>query len=195
MPSSRGYAHAEFRIRCRCRCAARCRCVWSYSRPSAAGERVVGWLVLPAFSTLFMIKLRCTLADYPCGFMSFMGGFTWHFLIGAAIFLGVWGLTATILNRLRPHGWSTWMAFLGRAGAPLLGLWVAVIWITLPIGIIHPPSFGGPCPDIPIICHDLPFLGFGGTLWWTAPFLLWSMVTLCADLKRSLQQNARERGR
>lgn len=134
-----------------------------------------------------MVKLRCRTAPYPCGFMSFTGGFTWHFLVGVVVFLGAWGLSAALLHRVRPLGWATWMECVGRAGGPLLGLWVAVIWETLPVGIIHPPSYGGPCPDLPVICHDLPFLGFGGLLWWTAPFGAWTMVTLWTDLKQALR--------
>jgi hypothetical protein len=125
-----------------------------------------------------MIKLRCATNAYPCGFMSFAGGFTWHLLVGAAAFLGIWGLAAALLHRVRPVGWTTWMEGLGRAGAPLLGLWLAVISETLPVRVIHPPSHGGPCPDLPVICHDLEFLGFGGLLYWTASFGLSAVVTL-----------------
>jgi hypothetical protein len=120
--------------------------------------------------------------------MSFTGGFTWHFLVGAAAFLVTWGFAAALLHQIRPVGWTTWMERLGRAGAPGLGLWVTVVWETLPVAIIHPPSYGGPCPDLPVICHDLPLLGFGGLLYWTAPFGLWALVTLWTDLKRALRR-------
>jgi hypothetical protein len=154
----------------------------------AAGERLVGWLVGIPFSVLVMIKLRCTIDAYPCGFMSFTGGFTWHLLVGAVVFLVTWGFAGALLHQIRPVGWTTWMERLGRAGAPGLGLWVAVIRETLPVRVIHPPSYGGPCPDLPVICHDLPLLGFGGLLYWTAPFGLWAVVTLWVDLKRALRR-------
>jgi hypothetical protein len=40
----------------------------------------------------------------------------------------------------------------------------------VPFQSIHPPNLGGTCPNIPVICHDVPLWGFGGALWWTAPF-------------------------
>lgn len=157
-------------------------------RVRAAGTSgwLIGWLVLPAFATLFMIKLRCLPGgSYPCGFMSFTGGFTWHWVLGAAVFLGGWGLGGRLLTAVRPIAWRDWMEKLGRGMAPLLGLWLAVVWETLPIGIIHPPSHGGPCPDLPVICHDIPVLGWGGLLYWTVPFGFWAVSTLCADLRRA----------
>lgn len=129
-----------------------------------------------------MIKLRCATGPYPCGFMSFTGGFTWHWLLGVALFLGGWGLAAVVLGAVRPIAWQAWMEKLGRGITPCLGLWLAVVWETLPVRIIHPPSHGGPCPDLPIICHDLPFLGFGGLAYWGGPFVLWAAGTTAVDL-------------
>lgn len=129
-----------------------------------------------------MVKLRCALAPYPCGFMSFTGGFTWHWLVGAALFVGGWGLASLVLTVARAIDWGVWMEKLGRGMTPLLGLWLAVVWETLPVQVIHPPSHGGPCPNLPVICHDLPLLGFGGLLYWSIPFILWAAVTVGKDL-------------
>jgi hypothetical protein len=143
---------------------------------------LVGWLVLPAFSTLFMVKLRCAIGPYPCGFMSFTGGFTWHWLVGAAVFLTGWSLASALLAGIRRIGWWRWTERLGRGMTPLLGLWLAVLWEMLPVRIIHPPSYGGPCPDLPVICHDLPLFGFGGLAYWAVPFVMWAAVTMTMDV-------------
>ena len=148
---------------------------------------MVGWLALPAFATLFMIKFRCTAGPYPCGFMSFTGGFSGHWLLGAVLFLGGWTLAALALSVMSRLAWRVWMERLGRGITPLLGLWVAVAWETLPISIIHPPSHGGPCPDLPIICHDLPLLGLGGLAYWGLPFVLWAAGTTLVDLMRAFR--------
>lgn len=155
-------------------------------RKSSLNGFLIGSLAAVWLSVLFMIKLRCRIAEYPCGFMSFTGGFTWHLFVGLVIFLGTWALAAVALNHVRSLGWWTWMDFLGRSMAPLLGLGIAVIWEVLPVSVIHPPFVGGPCPDLPVICHDIPLLGFGGLAYWSAPFLAWTAVTLWLDLKQAL---------
>ena len=81
----------------------------------------IGWIVIPAFSTLFMIKLRCMTEAYPCGFMSFRGGFTWHLLLGFVVFVAMWALSGAVLNCVYPRNWADWMSILGRSMIPLVG--------------------------------------------------------------------------
>ena len=143
--------------------------------PEDAGLRVrlsgvirrAAWLIasLGAFPFLGMVKFRCHFGNgWPCGWMSFYGGVTWHIIPAAWITLSV-GLIAWSLN-------------LDRALRPLVGAWLALAWYTLPVGIIHPPSHGGPCPEWPILCHDRPLLGFGGLFYWLAPFVTWTAVRM-----------------
>jgi hypothetical protein len=143
---------------------------------------IVGTFAGMCFSILFMIKLRCAVDSYPCGFMSFTGGLTWHLLPGLMGFAAAWMLCAAMLNRTRGIGWFEWMGRIGRSMAPLLGLWIAVVWESLPVEIIHPHEFGGVCPSLPIICHDIPLMGFGGLLYWSAPFGIWAAVTIWRDI-------------
>jgi hypothetical protein len=145
------------------------------------------------FSILFMIKLRCNIAEYPCGFMSFAGGITWHLLAGFVTFTGAWVITGMILNKWLSLGWRVWVDTLGRSMTPLLGLGIAVLWEVLPVQVIHPPSHGGPCPSIPIICHDTPLWGFGGLAFWSLPFLAWTAVLLLHDIYLGLQQSTHEK--
>lgn len=150
---------------------------------------VIGGIICICFSVLFMVKLRCTTGNYNCGFMSFAGGFTWHLLPGVIAFMGSWILLAALLNSLHTLGWFAWMDRLGFSMAPLMGLWIALIWEILPVGVIHPPSHGGPCPSIPIICHDIPLMGRGGLLYWTAPFAIWAVVSVWRDTNKLLRES------
>lgn len=145
---------------------------------------LIGALGALPFSVLVMIKLRCSIDAYPCGFMSFTGGFTWHLLVGLVIYIGMWILTSIALNLGDSSiGRARWMEILGCSSTPLLGLWIAVVWEMLPVSVIHPPLFGGPCPSLPIICHDTPLLGFGGLAYWALPFVSWAAYTVYVDLK------------
>jgi hypothetical protein len=136
---------------------------------------------------LAMIKTRCTFDVYPCGFMSFTGGITWHLVPGLVGFaVGYLALTFA-LNHIVALGFMYCFEQLGRSIAPLLGLSLAVVWEVLPVGVIHPPSHGGPCPSVPVICHDVPVFGRGGLLYWTLPFVLWSVASLWVDLRRILR--------
>ena len=166
--------------------------VWMIHRASGLvlNGWLVGWLSAILFSVLFMIKLRCSTGEYGCGFMSLTGGLTWHLIPGLVGFLVLWALCAVILNMVSPNGWSMWMNRLGRAMTPLLGLGIAVVWEILPVSIIHPPSVDGPCPDLPIICHDIPVMGFGGLLYWTVPFVVWAAMTIWKDVSRLLSTEA-----
>jgi len=69
-----------------------------------------------------------------------------------------------------------------------VGLRVVEIRETVPVSVFRPRSYGGPWPDLPVTRQDLPLLGFGGVLYWTAPFGLWAVGTLWADLKRPLRR-------
>jgi hypothetical protein len=148
----------------------------------------IGWMVVPAFSILFMIKLRCMTEAYPCGFMSFTGGFTWHLVLGFVVFIAMWALSGAVLNCVYPINWADWMGILGRSMIPLVGLWLAVVWEVLPVSLIHPPTHGGPCPFLPIVCHDTPLMGFGGLAYWAGPFVLWAAVFVCRDVKHTIRE-------
>lgn len=156
---------------------------------------LIGLLAAIPFSVLSMIKLRCLTGPFNCGFMSFLDGFTWHLFAGLIGFVILWVVGSAAFNRFRPFGWSIWMEKFGRLISPLLGLWVSVLWETLPVPVIHPPSHGGPCPSIPIICHDTPFLGRGGLLYWAAPFILWTAVSLWQEFKLILNDELRVKSR
>ena len=150
---------------------------------------VIGSMACIWFSILFMIKLRCSVTDeHVCGFMSFTGGFSWHLFVGLLVFLGSWSLASFMLNHAQAKGWSVWMDQLGRSMTPLLGLVIAVIWEILPSEVIHPSFDRGSCPDLPIICHDIPLMGLGGLFYWTAPFILWAAVNMWMDIKQALYQ-------
>jgi hypothetical protein len=152
-------------------------------RSAKTAGAIVGSFVCICFSILVMIKLRCAIDSYPCGFMSFTGGFTWHLLPGLFGFTASWMLGAAVLNSMSAIGWFESMERLGRSMAPLLGLWIAVVWEILPVGIIHPHEYGGECPSLPVICHDIPLMGHGGLLYWSAPFGIWSIATMWSDIK------------
>lgn len=133
--------------------------------------------VLPTLATIFMpyvflgmVKIRCRFdAPFQCGWMSFTHGVTWHILIAAVIV----GFVAFAVHRFG----------LTEAAKPLSGGWLALSWSVLPVTVIHPPSYGGPCPDIPIICHDLPLFALGGLFFWLLPFLVWSTIRTVIHLR------------
>jgi hypothetical protein len=140
-------------------------------------------------STLFMIKLRCLPGgNYPCGFMSFFGGFTWHFFAGLVFSVAIWVLSAFFLMKNLGGHLVGRMAEVGYWARPLVGLSLAFVWEILPVSIIHPPAQGGPCPNIPVICHDMPFLGYGGLLYWGLPFVIWATFTLYCGIRTELEQ-------
>lgn len=118
---------------------------------------------------LGMVKIRCRFdAPFPCGWMSFTYGVTWHVLI-SAVFVG---LAAFTIHRLG----------LTEAVKPLSGGWIALFWSVLPVTVIHPPSHGGPCPYIPLVCHDLPLFSLGGLFYWLLPFVVWSTIRVVIRL-------------
>ena len=149
----------------------------------------IGWMVLPAFAILFMIKLRCMTEAYPCGFMSFMGGFTWHLLLGFVVFIAMWVLAGSVFNSVYPIGWSVWMGTIGRSIIPLVGLWLAVAWEVLPARVIHPPTHGGHCPFLPIVCHDTPLMGLGGLAYWTGSFVVWAAIFIYRDVIHTIHES------
>lgn len=151
---------------------------------------VVACAVSGLVAILSMVKLRCIIDAYPCGFMSFTGGITWHLIPGLVVFAVGYAVLTSGLNLIVPLGFTHWLEQLGRSIAPLLGCSLAVVWEILPIGVIHPPSHGGPCPNLPVICHDIPVMGRGGLLYWTAPFVFWAVATLFGDV-RKLRRSAR----
>jgi hypothetical protein len=153
--------------------------IWMLIRsiPSESGGLLIGIVVIILLSILLMIKIRCKTGPFPCGFMSFTGGFTWHIFIGLLISPFIWVMSALLLNGVKKKGITNWMRRIGYWSRPLLGLCLAAIWEVLPVSIIHPPDYGGPCPNIPVICHDLPLLGFGGLLYWSLPFVVWAIIS------------------
>lgn len=119
-----------------------------------------------------MIEWRCKISSgYDCGDI-FVGGISWH--VWAALGILVIGFAFIILMQsLRRHtSLAHELSDLLYAARALAGIWAYVLWIALPQSIIHPPSAyrGGACPEIPLICHDIPVMGFGGGLWWAGPF-------------------------
>ena|SRR5437867_3653460 len=159
-------------------------------RRTSTNGFLIGGFVCIFFSVLFMVKLRCAIDAYPCGFMSFTGGFTWHLFPGLIGFLGSWILISTFLNSIHALGWSAWMQRLGLAMSPLLGLSIALFWEVLPVQLIHPPTHGGPCPSLPIICHDTPWMGRGGLLYWTAPFVIWAVLSVWRDVTQVVRKGS-----
>jgi hypothetical protein len=157
-------------------------------RRTGASGWFTGGLAGILFAMLFMIKFRCSVAAYSCWFMSFTGGFTWHVVPGLVAFSAGWIAVSGLLNRSRPLTLWAWMERVGRSLTPLLGLGIVAVWEVLPVALIHPPSHGGVCPDLPIICHDTPLLGRGGLLYWSVPFVLWAVCTLAADVTRALKE-------
>ncbi|GEM_PF-6578736 len=135
-----------------------------------------------AFGILFMVKARCLGGQYPCGFMSFQGGFTWQILPGIAIMFGGLALLAVLLGYIKHVRFPKALHITGKSAAPLVGLWLVVLWEILPIHIIHPASHGGICPSIPIICHDMPLFSMGGLFWWPLPFLSWAVILFWRDV-------------
>lgn len=126
-------------------------------------------IIFMPYVFLGMVKIRCRFdAPFPCGWMSFTHGVTWHILISAVIV----GLTAFTIYRLG----------LTEAVKPLSGGWLALFWSVLPVQVIHPPPYGGPCPYIPVVCHDLPLFSLGGLFYWLLPFVVWSTVRVVIHL-------------
>jgi len=121
-------------------------------------------IILVPYVFLGMIKLRCRIDAYPCGWMSFQPGPTWHIIPVLAAVVGV--------------GWLLYALGLELTVLPLAGGWLALAWYVMPISIIHPPSHGGHCPNVPILCHDMPVMGMGGLFYWLLPFVAWTGVRL-----------------
>lgn len=129
-------------------------------------------IIFIPYVILGMVKIRCTFdAPFPCGWMSFIHGVTWHVIVSAVIV----GLVGFVVHRFR----------LTEAVKPLGGAWLALFWILLPVSVIHPPSHGGPCPRIPVVCHDLPLFSLGGLFYWLLPFFIWSMVRVASQVLSS----------
>jgi hypothetical protein len=124
-------------------------------------------VVFLPYVLLGMVRIRCKFGiGFNCGWMSFSPGITWHII---PVAIGV-SLMAWAISHVR----------LTEAVKPFSGAWLGLIWYSLPIDVIHPPSHGGPCPNIPIICHDVPLLGIGGLFYWLFPFALWAMFRVVA---------------
>ena len=136
------------------------------------------------FAYLFMIKYRCMTGDFNCGFMGFQDGFTWHFWLGLAIAVAMWCGVSLVINLRFACGIRNSMRRLAAGSYPLLGLVIPCVWETLPRSLIHTPDLGGRCPDIPVICHDVAVLGFGGLPFLTIPFLVWALAVTLTTVKR-----------
>lgn len=135
------------------------------------GPATTAVVVFLPYVFLGMVKLRCRLgAGFSCGWMSLHPGVTWHILP-----------TLVVVTAL---GIVTWKLGLLDAVKPLAGGWLALAWYSLPVSIIHPPTHGGPCPRIAVICHDMPLFGMGGLGWWLLPFVAWAGVTVLRSTGR-----------
>lgn len=117
-----------------------------------------------------MIQWRCKISGgYDCGDIS-IGGISWHLWAALGLLAFSFAFIAIV------HSWTRHTKLFDEfgkvlyAGRALAGIWGYVFWVALPISIIHPPGLGGICPDIPLVCHDIPVMGFGGGLWWAGPF-------------------------
>ena len=131
------------------------------------------FIVLP-LSVAIMIQWRCKLGfGYACGFMSFTGGFTYHFWIALLMIVAGIVLTALLLYFWRREQ-SVFLQLKGVLFAvrALAGVSIYAVWVSLPVPFIHFPDLGGSCPNIPLVCHDIPLLGLGGAFWYIIPFVL-----------------------
>jgi hypothetical protein len=149
---------------------------------------MVDWLVGIPFSVLvIVIKLRCMIDDYPCGFCGFYGGFTWHFWMGVVTFIGIGDGCSPA-----PSGSTYGVDYLDgtvRSCCSTLGRVLDSSNLgNFTTGDYSPAQPGGPCPDLPIICHDIPLFGFSGLLYWMVPFALWAVVTVWTDIKQASKE-------
>jgi hypothetical protein len=135
------------------------------------------------FACLFMVRARCMRTTgelFHCGFCGFRGGFTWHFAAGLVLALLAWAACAGLLASWTGAYFAQAAELLGRWASPLLGLALANTWEMLPVSVSHPPYVTEPgrCPGLPLLCHDVNLLGYGGLPYWTLPFLLWAAVSV-----------------
>jgi hypothetical protein len=118
-----------------------------------------------------MIQWRCKISGgYDCGH-AFSGGISWHFWAALAILAISFASLAVVFSWRQQTRPLQELGNLLLASRALAGLWAYILWAELPIPVSHPPSHGGTCPKIPLVCHDMPLGGFGGGLWWTGPFV------------------------
>lgn len=99
------------------------------------------------------------------------GGISWHLWAALGILVAGFSFIAWVQSLIRHTSLFCEIGKVLYAGHALAGIWAYVVWVALPISIIHPANLGGICPGLPLICHDIPLLGFGGGLWWAGPFM------------------------
>jgi hypothetical protein len=118
-----------------------------------------------------MIEWRCKISGgYPCGDI-YIGGISWHFWASLGLLVASFTLIAIVQSLIRQTKLFGELGNLLYAARAFAGIWAYVFWISLPQSIIHPPTHGGSCPNIPLICHDIPVMGFGGAIFWAGPFI------------------------
>ena len=128
---------------------------------------LAGFLSCTAIGLLAGTKYECMTARYRCGDMLYSPYFPWETGMAiAAALLAWWLVSKTIGVKAAVSGLWT---------KPLAGLWLVVFWKVLPAPFIHVPRYGGSCPNIPLLCHDIPLFGFGELLWMSLPFIGWTL--------------------
>jgi hypothetical protein len=138
---------------------------------------LAGSMICLAVGILSGTKIACRDPDYPCGDMLYASHLPAETVVAVVAAFAAW-LVAAIGFRV-PAG------RLALAVRPLAGLWLVVIWKNLPRPFIHVPRFGGGCPDLPLLCHDVPLFGYGELLWMSLPFLAWAAWTGLLAVRRS----------
>lgn len=135
-----------------------------------------------------MIQWRCRIFEYPCGDI-FFGGISWHFWVTLGLLSASFVFSAIVRSLTRQTKPLRELGSLLYAARALAGIWAYVLWVALPISIIHPPRLGGACPNITLVCHDIPLMGFGGGFWWAAPFFGAAAfgIMCCAFSRTSLE--------
>jgi hypothetical protein len=140
--------------------------VLSITRQSAL---LFGPVILGAPAVWAMVQWRCKLSSrYACGDI-LDDGVSWHLWAALTILATGVTLIAGVLSLRQRTGILHELNNLLFASRALAGVWAYVFWASLPIPIIHAPD-NGICPNIPLVCHDIPLAGLGGGFWWAGPF-------------------------
>lgn len=143
---------------------------------------VSGILTSVAVGLLAGTKYECLTQAYPCGDILYQSYFPLATGIAIGLSFVVWMVFSVIFS-MHPFR-------LGLTTKPLSGLWFVVFWMNLPRTFIHPPLHDvvcpdrpggvcdiaqrGVCPNIPVLCHDVPLFNHGLLLWMSLPFILWA---------------------
>lgn len=127
---------------------------------------LAGALICLAVGILVGTKIECSTTRYRCGDMLYQSYLPAVTVVSVVLAFALWIAAAAVL-RVAPGR-------LALSVRPLAGLWLVILWKVLPRPFIHPVGWGGSCPTIPLLCHDVPLLGHGELLWMSLPFLGWA---------------------